>query len=155
MRTLTCHDHQEASQALRDILFLYVEMAESYAGFGHAVDTGTFDPYQYLDAETEPSFESSFPVDIDVLRQGAVMAILCRLYDIWCDVEDLNDASTSAIRAALVHGRFWRFPEVDQLLTAAFERNPSFDDPWLYEALQPIYRTYVADYFTTLGGKRG
>ncbi|AKH15713.1 hypothetical protein [Deinococcus soli (ex Cha et al. 2016)] len=71
MRTLTCHDHQEASQALRDILFLYVEMAESYAGFGHAVDTGTFDPYQYLDAETEPSFESSFPSAPDTSREMA------------------------------------------------------------------------------------
>lgn len=155
MRTLTLHDYREASQALRDILFLYVEMAESYAGFGHAVDRGTFDPYQYLDAEADPSFKSSFSVDIDVLRQGAVIAILCRLYDIWCDVEDLNDASTSAIRVALAHGRFWRFPEVDQLLTEAFERNPPFEDPWLDETLKPIYRTYVAEYFSTLGSRRG
>ena len=28
MRPLTCHDHQEALQALRDTLSLYVEMAE-------------------------------------------------------------------------------------------------------------------------------
>lgn len=155
MRTLTYRDHQEVSQAMRDILFLYVEMAESYAGLGHAVDTGTFDPYQYLDAEVDPSFESSFPVDIDVLRQGAVIAILCRLYDIWCEVEDLNDASTSALRVALAQGRFWRFPEVNQLLTEAFKRNPPFEDPWLHEVLKPIYRTYVANYFTTLGSKHG
>ncbi|ULH18259.1 hypothetical protein MF271_22605 (plasmid) [Deinococcus sp. KNUC1210] len=54
MRTLTHFDHPEAFQALRDILFLYVDMAEGSAGFGHAVDTGTFDPYQFLDAEAEP-----------------------------------------------------------------------------------------------------
>ncbi|MBB5366131.1 hypothetical protein [Deinococcus humi] len=154
MRTFTLHDYPEASQALRDILFLYVEMAESYAGFGHAVETGTFDPYQYLDAEAVPSFESSFPVHIDVLRQGAVIALLCRLYDIWCDVEDLNDSSTSMIRTALAHGRFWRFPEVDQLLTEAFERNPPFEDPWLDNALKPIYQTYVASYFARLGTTR-
>ena len=52
MRTLTCHDHQEASQALRDILFLYVEMAESYAGFGHAVlCTGHLQVEAVLDAK--------------------------------------------------------------------------------------------------------
>lgn len=43
MRTLTFYDFEEASQALKDILFLYVEMAKNYAGFGHAVDIGTFD----------------------------------------------------------------------------------------------------------------
>lgn len=82
MHVVTLDNYQEAHQVLRDILFLYVDLAESYDGFGHGIDTGTFDPFHFLDAEVEVPPGYASPVNLNLLRQGSAIALLCGLYDL-------------------------------------------------------------------------
>ena len=45
---ITTENYTEACDATRDNLYLYHDAVTSYAGFGHNLDLGTFDPFRYL-----------------------------------------------------------------------------------------------------------
>jgi len=156
MHVITLGNYQEAHHALRDILYLYVDLAESYNGFGHGIDTGTFDPFQFIDAEVDVPPNYASPVDLDLLRHGSAIALLCGLYDLWNELESVNvDLPWVArLRTALAQYRFAHSPEIERVMLETFERNLTFDDPWLDEQLQPIYEKYVADYFARLAACR-
>ena len=50
MHVITKENYEEANQAIRDILFLFKELADGYHGFGHAADYGLrFHPLKFLD----------------------------------------------------------------------------------------------------------
>ncbi|WP_146202825.1 hypothetical protein [Deinococcus irradiatisoli] len=150
MHVITHDNAEEARQALRDILFLYVDLAESYKGFGHGIDTGTFDPFRFLDVEAEEPVNP--PVDLNLLRQGSAIALLCGVYDLWNEAEDVNiDAPwIERLRNALRQKRFASCPDIEQVMIETLEHHSRFDDPWLGEQVQPLYEKYVAAYFARL-----
>ncbi|GGO29852.1 hypothetical protein [Deinococcus humi] len=150
MHVITHENSDEARQALRDILFLYVDLAESYNGFGHGMDRGTFDPFRFLDAEAEEP--ANPPVNLTLLRQGSAVALLCGLYDLWNEAEDVNidHPWVERLRSALAQWRFAACPDIAQVMVETFERYSRFDDPWLGEQVQPLYEKYVAAYFIRL-----
>ncbi|WP_415831191.1 hypothetical protein [Deinococcus frigens] len=130
MHVITLYNYEEARQALRDILFLYVDLAEGYGGFGHGVDTGTFDPFRFIDADVDVAPEYASPVDLDLLRQGSAVAILCSLYNMWSEFDDVNSTSTwsERLHTAIAQARFEYCPDIAQLLVETFERNPGYGD---------------------------
>lgn len=151
MHIVTIHNYSESHQALRDILFMYVDLAEN-SGFAHAIDTGIFDPFQFIDAIVEVAPEYASPVDIDLLRQGSAISVLCTLYNMWSEFDSVNLEClwSERLHTAITQARFAYCPDVEQLLIETFERNPGYGDTWLEEQLKPIYKKYVADYFTQL-----
>lgn len=143
---------EEALQAIRDILLLYVDMAESYAGFGHAVDCNLrFDPLRFVDATLETPPGRAPVVDLDLLRAGSAVAVLCALYDEWCEFETVTGGR---YREAILAGRLSAAPDIEQVARTALDRGEiPLDDPWFDAAVEPIYRKYVVGYFTRLAGQ--
>lgn len=142
-------NQKDALDAVRDILLLYVDMAESYSGFGHASDANvTFDPLKYVDAELDnpPGY---WPlVDMDFLRSGSAILILCRLYDEWCEQEAVYG---SHYKDAIEGGRLHFTPDVEAVTKEALRRRQiPLEDPWFDEAVEPIYQRYVVGYFERL-----
>ena len=70
-----------AQAAIRDILYLYVDMAKSYGGFGHNIDTGTFAPLEFIDSRVDCEPGCTFGIDEDLLHAGSSIAILCSISD--------------------------------------------------------------------------
>lgn len=149
---ITSAQADEAQEAIRDILLLYVDMAESYAGFGHAVDCNLrFDPLRFVDAtlDTPPGYAPV--VDLDLLHNGAAVAVLCALYDEWCEFETVTGGR---YREAILAGRLSATPDIEQVARTALDRGAiPLEDPWFDAVVEPIYRKYVVGYFARLAGR--
>lgn len=150
MHTITPENYEEAQEATRDILKMFVDMAESYSGFGHGVDIALrFDPLKFVDADLSPEVVW---VDIDLLRSGSAVAVLASLYNLWCefeavDVPHLGSHQKEAIEA----GRLHHCPDIEDVAREAFRRDRMpLEDPWFDEVVQPIYRKHVLGYFRLL-----
>ncbi len=137
-----------ARAALRDILFLYVDMVGSYGGFGHDLDVGRFDPLEWLDSRIADPQLAPGEVDLDLLRQGAACALLCRCVDAFDDhgALVLADPALGAVEAAWRAGRFAFLPEIDEAFRTAF----AGDEAAFREQLARVYRRCVLDYFGRL-----
>lgn len=150
MHLITNDNHEEALDAVRDVLLMYEEMASDYEGFGHAVDIYVrFDPLKFIDSETDGK---AYYVDMDVLRSGSAVAILCAFYDLWCEEQSLsNHPLTTRYQDALEAGRLRQFSDIEEVIRAAIARNAMpLEDSWFDEAVAPIYRKYVIGLFARL-----
>ena len=153
MHVIDRDNHGEALDAMRDILMLYVDLTDT-RGFGHAADIHIrFDPLMFVDAQTDGS--SAVYVDMDLLRAGSAIAILCTFYDLWCEEQHLKDNSRGErYQLALEQGRLAAFPDVEAVLREAIRRDHMpIDDPWMDEAVEPIYRKYVLGFFRRLAAE--
>ena len=146
---INTENYQDALDAIRDIRFLYVEMAESYSGFGHASDVNiNFDPLKYVDAELDNPPGYAPLIDMDFLRNGSAVLILCRLYDEWCEHDAVYG---SRYKDAIEGGRLHFTPDVETVAKEALRRGQiPVEDPWLDAAVEPIYQRYVVKYFGRL-----
>lgn len=128
-------------------------MAQSYAGFGHAVDINLrFDPLTYVDAELATTPGHAPMLDIDLLRTGSAVAILCALYDEWCEFETVEG---SRFRSAVDEGRLRFAPDVEAVAREALARGPMpLEDAWFEQAVEPIYQRRVVGLFADLAGRR-
>ena len=150
MHTVTLENYEEAQEATRDILTMFVDMAESYSGFGHAVDIALrFDPLKFVDADLSPDVVW---VDIDLLRSGSAVAVLASLYDLWCEVEAVDVPHRNRLqKEAIEAGRLHHSPDIEAVAREALRRDRMpLEDPWFEEVVQPIYRKHVLGYFRRL-----
>lgn len=147
--TITSENYTEALDAIRDILLLYVDMAESYSGFGHAADINVrFDPLKFVDAELINPTGHAPLVDMNLLRTGSGIAILCSLYDEWCEFEAVVGRR---FKEAIQAGRLGLVPDIEQVAREALQRGEvPLADPWFDEAVEPIYQRHVVGYFEAL-----
>jgi hypothetical protein len=146
---ITSENHGEALDAIRDILLLYVDMAESYLGFGHATDINVrFDPLKFVDAELINRDGYAPLVDMPLLRTGSAIAILCSLYDEWCEFEAVVGCR---FKDAIQAGRLGLVPDIDRVAREALQRgHMRLEDPWFDEAVEPVYQRHVVGYFEAL-----
>jgi hypothetical protein len=146
---VTSENLGEALDALRDILLLYVDMVESYSGFGHATGVNIrFDPLKFVDAELANPPGYAPLIDLDRLRTGSAIAILCFLYDEWCEFEAVTGLR---FQEAIHAGRLRFAPDVDRVAREALQRgNMRLHDPWFDEAVDPIYQRHVVGLFEDL-----
>ena len=151
MHVISSENYREAEEAVRDILMLYVDLADATAGSGHAADVHIrFDPLRFVDARGDGT--RNHYVDLDLLRAGSAIAVVCAIYDLWCEEQHLQ-GNPLVIRyeAALDGGRLSAFPDIEELLRTAFARAYlPLEDPWIEEAVGPIYRKYVLGFFRRL-----
>lgn len=147
--TITSENYSEALDAIRDILLLYVDMAESYSGFGHATDINVrFDPLKFVDAELITPAGYAPLVDMTLLRTGSAVAILCSLYDEWCEFEAVVGRR---FKEAIQTGRLGLVPDIDRAAREALQRGDMrLEDPWFDQAVEPIYQRHVVGYFEAL-----
>ena len=153
MHIITGDNYEAAIDAIRDILLMYETLTSDYGGFGHAADVYVrFDPLMFVDAETD---ETAFHVDMDLLRPGSAIAILCAFYDLWCEEQGLDaHPRTKRFQEALEAGRLRQFPDIETVLKAAIERDfMPLEDSWFDDEVAPIYRKYVLGHFAYLASR--
>ena len=150
MHVITKDNYNEATDAVRDILMMYVDMANSYAGFGHASDVYIrFDRLKFVDARDDGN---AAYVDLELLRAGSAIAILCFFYDLWCEEQRLSGPHTKQYEEAIKLGRLEAFNDIEKVLKEAVRREyVALEDGWFETAVAPIYRKYVQGYFKALG----
>ena len=151
MHIITHENYADAVDAVRDILMMYVDLADDYEGFGHASDVYVrFDPLKFVDAAVDG--EPYHYVDMDLLRSGSAIAILCAFYDLWCEEQSLGGHPlTAKYQTALDAGRLSAFPDIEAVIREAVERSEmALDDPWFDDAVLPVYRKYVLGLFQRL-----
>ncbi|MEQ1610343.1 MAG: hypothetical protein ABL956_15460 [Hyphomonadaceae bacterium] len=144
-------NYAEADEAVRDILMMYVDLVDHTAGFGHAADIHIrFDPLKFIDAEIEG--EGYYYVDLELLRSGSAIAILCGLFNLWCEEQPLvGHPLATRLELALAGGRLSRFPDIEAVIREAMLRpEMALDDPWFDTAVAPIYQKYVVSFFGRL-----
>ena len=150
MHLITSENYLEAAEAIRDILMMYVDMADGYHGFGHASDVHIrFDPLRFIDAQTD---NEAYYIDLDLLRSGSAIVILCVYYDLWAEEQFVHGHPRNVrYQSALDDGRLSAFPDIEAVIREALGRGEmSIDDPWFDEAVAPIYRKYVRGFFRRL-----
>lgn len=142
-------DRSTLDDAIRHILFMYRDMAESYDGFGHNIDTGLgrFDAPAILDLPDDADLPSS---ELELLRTGAAIALLCDLSDAWDEEGDASGTHLRLITARLVlqSGGFGQYPEIAK----AFELGFGKDETAFRQQLSVVYARYVRGYFARLAG---
>lgn len=150
-----------ARQALRDILFMYVDLIKSYGGFGHNIETGGFEALAFLDAVVVEPPGYSFDLDAELLHRGSSIAILCGLSDIrddhdewqatlcpgWEDEEQRFDKQAQGTWKALQSGRLAHLPaDLQRAVALGFEA----DDDAFRKQLKVVYQEHVVGYFRNL-----
>ena len=132
---------QELQGAVRDILFLYQDPVESNGGFGHNLQTGSFDAMRFARAVLAPEPGFTLGVDVKLLHQGAAVAILCELSDFVDDHEVLPGAfgRTQRIRFELEAGLLDNRPLARHAARLSFEGR--FDE--FREGLRAVCDAYV------------
>lgn len=151
MHVIGSKNYPEALDAMRDILMLYVDLADNTQGFGHAADTYIrFDRLKFVDAQVEQ--DGYYYVDVELLRAGSAIAIVCIFYDLWCEDQSLSGHPASdCYEVAVGSGRLSHFPDIEAVLRDAIARKyMPLDDPWFDQVLTPIYRKYVLGFFGRL-----
>jgi hypothetical protein len=147
-RVIRGDDPQELDElkvALSDSLFLFWDMAVSYQGFGQGVDTGSFDPFRFIDATSD---SPALAGGIELARIGAGVALLCLLAEeMTAGVASGFEGSELRLRTRdlLSSGAVDDRPEIRVALEAALKGEEA-----LRETLPDVYAEYVKGYLRRL-----
>lgn len=146
---VTWHNTGETHAAIRDILFMYVEMAES-GGLFHNIDMGRFDALRFVDVELNVGPHYAPPVDLDLLRMGSAIKLLCWLNDCWVEHDTIELPENDFLKKAVRDGKLFHLPDIEALLVETFSRSSSELEGWLDEQLRLVYERHVLAYFARL-----
>lgn len=142
---ITEDNYTEAYQAVRDILYLYDDAVTSYAGFGHNLETGKFDPFKYCSCLLAEPPGHTFGIDLQLLHEGSACALLCHISDYWDDFDgdgiEKNYLMTR-IRGLAEEGHLDSAPLGKEAVKLAF-----VDDDGFRSKLAEIYDAYILGYF--------
>jgi hypothetical protein len=137
-----------AISAIRDILYMYYDLVESYNGFGHNINTGEFDPIFFADCYLFEREGMTLGIDVNILHEGSTVAILCKLSDYRDESGVLPDNEfVSQVRRTLSEGRLDHLPLAERAIKEAFENEENFRG-----LLGEIYENYVVGQFRKLSG---
>jgi len=138
-----------AQDAIREILYLYVDMVTEYGGFGHRLETGRFSPFAFIDAKVLPPPGYVFGLDEALLHAGSAIAILCTLSDCWDEEESVSFSwpVIKAAKEAFDAGRFDHLPEIKLAFSLGF----GSDFAAFTKQLEVVYQNHVLAYFRSLG----
>lgn len=141
----------EANDAVRDILVMYVNVAEEGLILHNADWPIRFDPLMYVDAVQDS--ERSYYVDMDLLRTGAALAMVARYYSAWSEEQGVHAwKDTERYAAAVAAGRLAHLPAIEAVLVEHLSgRHAAPDDPWFDQVTPSLCETYVRSYFRRLG----
>ena len=149
---ITTQNLHQAENAIRDILFMFLDMVRSYSGFGHNVDCGNFSPLDFIDAVVYEPEGYTFSLDIKLLQSGASIALLSILVNAW-DEFDSSDVPIwpviKEIETAYRQGRFSHFPDIEKAIGLGLGDNQDA----FRQQLPIIYSAYVRQFFCNVADK--
>jgi len=151
MHVVTQENSRGAVDAVRDILLMYVNVAED--GFiAHNADWPIrFDPLMYVDAVQDHA--QTFYVDMDLLRAGSALAMVARYFSAWSEALGVHAwKDTERYAAAVAAGRLAHLPGIEAVLVEHLSgRHAAPDDPWFDQVTPALCETCVRRYFRRLG----
>ncbi|OHD02286.1 MAG: hypothetical protein A2885_10155 [Sphingopyxis sp. RIFCSPHIGHO2_01_FULL_65_24] len=148
MHVVTLENCEEFTQACRDVLLMFTDIAEEGGRLTDANMWIRFDPLKFVDAVDDGGMIYG---NLDLVRSGAALAILCDFYDRWEEERPLVDPITAPFVAAIEEGKLSAFGDIADTVTQALDREKANTlSPWFNKAVQPIYRRYVQSYFASL-----
>lgn len=140
-----------AIAAIRDILYMYYDLVESYEGFGHNIETGNFDPIFFADCYLFEPKGSTFGIDVNVLHEGSAVGILCKFSDFWDDHGTAPEGEfASEVKRILSEGRLDHLPLAEKTIKLAFQDEEKFRD-----LLDEAYEKYVVQFFKKCAKDKG
>jgi hypothetical protein len=135
-----------ANRAMAAVLLLHYHLLRE-GGVSHDqtvyIDADHFDPFVWLDVEL--TAELAVDVDADLLREGAVIHLLCDLNDAVADFDAdcLAQPLVARIFAAWRDGRLSAIPEAGDVVAMVAACRDGLDYPLLAERLAGIYQRHV------------
>lgn len=143
---INAENYTQAIAAIRDILYMYYDLVESYEGFGHSIETGSFDPIFFADCYLFEREGTTLGIDVNILHEGAAVAILCKLSDYWDDNDmSVEDEFLLQVKQILSEGKLDHLPLAEQAIKIAFDDEEEFRD-----TLDEVYKNYVVRRFRKL-----
>lgn len=148
MHVITNENADELYDAARDVVMMFVDIAEEGGRPSDSTIWIRFDPLKFVDAREDGRFNYG---DVELVRTGAALAMLCDFYDNWEEGLALLDERTKRFAAAVREGRLAKFPDIANVVTEALAREVSGTlGPWFNDAVRSIYHRYVKSYFARL-----
>lgn len=142
-------NYSVAIAAIRDILYMYYDLVESYEGFGHNIEIGSFDPIFFVDCYLFEPKGCSFGIDVNILHEGSAVGILCKLSDFWDEHQTQPEGKFALeVKQILSESRLDHLPLAEKAIKLAFEDEEKFRD-----LLDEVYEKYVVQFFKQLSGK--
>ena len=142
-----------ANRAMASVLLLYYHLLRE-DGFTNDqtvyVNADDFDSFTFLDVEV--SEELAPDVDQTLLREGAVIYLLCDLYDLVGEYEDnyLQFPFTERVRSARAAGHLAAIPEAEEIVDMISAGESLLDYKELAKRLAQVYERYVRARFLAL-----
>ena len=148
MHVITWDNADEFSEAMRDVLLMFADIAEEGGRLTDANVWVRFDPLRFVDAVGDGKGNYG---DLSLVRTGSALAILCHFYDRWEEEQPMIDEFTQPYVEAIENGRLAEFSDVADIILEALQDEKGQNlGQWFNEAVRPIYRKYVRAYFETL-----
>ncbi len=141
------------NEAMASVLLLYFQIVSGGGFSGDEtvfLDQNKFDGYRFLDVEVEESYQPE--IDERLIRQGAVICLLCDLNDMISEFDDcyLSHDITKKILAAFSDGKLTSIPEAEELIKLVSVSEVSLDYRKYRQILDSIYCKYVIGTFKRL-----
>ncbi len=146
-------NYESGNKGMAAVLLLYYHLTNSGGFTGDEtvyIDPEVFDGYSFLEVEVTEGYE----VDIDqtLLRQGAIIYLLCDLNDMVGEFEGNFQSQdlTRRIINAYKHCELTEIPEIDGLLRLFGVGEEEFDFEEYQVILHKIFKLYVVGVFSDL-----
>lgn len=150
---ITNNNCQTGNKAMAWVLLLYYQLAKD-KGVPNSqtvyVDPSEFDAFQLCTVVVDPGYAPD--IDEKLIREGAVIHILCDLSDYIAEHEDdfLSYPFVQAAISAHKEGRLSAIPETDEVFGLMTADEPGFNHAAYKALFSAIYRQYVGDKFLQL-----
>ena len=142
------------NRAIASVLLLYYHLLQE-KGFSHAetvfINHSDFDGFSYLKVSVENGYE--LDIDEKLLRQGAIVYLLCELHDQVLDHDEdyLKHKYTKRIINEFQSGNMRAIPEVTELFSLIIDvPEQEMDYQRFSKILNHIYTNYVVRTFKEL-----
>jgi len=146
-------NYEQGNKAMASVLLLYYHITSGGGFSGDEtifIDPSVFDGYSFLDVVVTDGYE----VDIDqkLIREGAVIYLLCDLNDMLSEYEDgfLKQPITIKILEAYKEGKLTAISETEQLFSLFNVPEQDFDFKSYIEIMHVIVHKYIVGAFNEL-----
>ncbi len=107
-----------------------------------------FEPLKFIDVADDGKYNYG---NLELVRAGSAISILCDFYDRWEEERPLLDHITTPFVAAIREGRLTPYMDIGDTIIEALEREEANTLwPWFNHAVCPIYQKYIKSFFAKL-----
>jgi hypothetical protein len=146
-------NYERGNRALGAILLLYFHLLQE-GGITNDqtvyLDDDAFNGFDYLDVQVAP--EQWMDIDQELLREGAVVYLLCELNDMVAEHGNdfLRQPLFQRIAVEYAGGRLSAVPEAEAILQLVLVGERSFDYETYQRLLASVFQKYVVDRYRAL-----